>query len=102
MAFIEEKYNNDPTNWWLPNYAALPAMLRSAGMKVVARPHAHILVADPERYLGKTVYPKLVFPNYGKRGEALHPGPQQIEKSLWTSLGESASEFRAKQRHKFT
>jgi len=32
------------------------------------------------------VYPKLVFPSYGKRGKALWPGPQQVEPELWAEL----------------
>ncbi len=95
LAFVEERFNNDATNWWLPNYAVLPAMLRSAGMNVIERPHAHVLVAEPERYLGKTVYPKLVFPNYGKPGEAvLHPGPQRIDPELWATLEKMSADFR--------
>jgi len=38
LAFVEGRYNNDPTNWWLPNYSALPTMMRSAGLRVIARP----------------------------------------------------------------
>jgi tRNA (mo5U34)-methyltransferase len=36
MAFIEHRYAGDPTNWWVPNHAAVEAMLRSAGMEVTA------------------------------------------------------------------
>lgn len=87
MVFIENRYYGDPTNWWLPNHAALPALLRSAGMKVVARPHSHILVAEPEEYFGKVIYEKLVLPRYGKRGEpARHPGPQTVDPVLWAEL----------------
>ncbi|MBI4459540.1 MAG: DUF1698 domain-containing protein [Acidobacteria bacterium] len=68
LLFIETLYNRDPTNWWIPNATALEPLLRSAGMKVVAQPHPQLLVAEPEEYLGKVVYEKLVFPRYGKRG----------------------------------
>ena len=61
-------------------------MLRSAGLKVIARPHREILVAEPERYLGKVTYEKMVFPRYGKPGKALAPGPQQVEPELWAEL----------------
>jgi tRNA (mo5U34)-methyltransferase len=98
LAFIEERYNNDPTNWWLPNHSALPAMMRSAGLRVIARPHSHVLVADPERYLGKTVYDKLVFPRYGKTDGQLQPGPQHVDQQLWSQLGARAAEFRRQQR----
>ena len=31
MAFIEHRIEDDPTNWWAPNHAAIEAMLRAAG-----------------------------------------------------------------------
>jgi len=31
MAFIEHSLEGDPTNWWVPNPAAIEAMLRSSG-----------------------------------------------------------------------
>lgn len=34
MAFIEHRFASDPTNWWVPNHAAVEAMLRSSGMEV--------------------------------------------------------------------
>jgi tRNA (mo5U34)-methyltransferase len=38
MAFIEHQLANDPTNWWAPNHAAVEALLRSSGFRVLARP----------------------------------------------------------------
>jgi len=101
MAFVEDRYNNDPTNWWLPNHAALPAMMRSAGLRVIARPHSHVLVAEPERYLGKVVYEKLVFPRYGKPDGEPAPGPQRVDDQLWSDLGARAAEFRRRQKSRF-
>lgn len=43
MAFIEHRFASDPTNWWVPNHAAVQAMLRSSGMEVTA-------------YLGHEIY----------------------------------------------
>lgn len=87
LVFIENRYYGDPTNWWLPNYAALPAMLRSAGMKVIARPHAHVVVAEPETYRGTAVCDKFVFPKYAKPGSAaVFPGVQRIDPELWAEL----------------
>ncbi len=86
MAFIENLYNEDPTNWWIPNPTALEPMLRSSGMKVIARPHEQVLVAEPSHVLGKVVYDKLVFPCYGKPDGAVHPGPQTVEPALWKKL----------------
>jgi tRNA (mo5U34)-methyltransferase len=38
MAFVEKRFAADPTNWWVPNAAAVEAMLRSSGLEIVARP----------------------------------------------------------------
>lgn len=43
MAFIEDRFAGDPTNWWVPNHAGIRAMLRSAGMM-------------PTAYLGHELY----------------------------------------------
>ena len=86
MAFIEKLYNGDPTNWWIPNPNALEPLMRSAGMKVIGRPHPQVLVAEPDRPFGKVVYDKLVFPQYGKPNGAVHPGPQRVDPELWHRL----------------
>lgn len=33
MAFVESELAGDPSNWWVPNTAALPAMVRSCGFE---------------------------------------------------------------------
>jgi tRNA (mo5U34)-methyltransferase len=38
LAFIETTFCGDPTNWWVPNHAAVLGMLRSAGFDVIAQP----------------------------------------------------------------
>jgi tRNA (mo5U34)-methyltransferase len=86
LMFVENLYNGDATNWWIPNYAALAALVRSAGLKILDRPHPQVIVAEPELHFGKVVYPKLVFPRYGKKGGALYPGAQQYEPQLWEEL----------------
>lgn len=86
MKFIESRYGGDPTNWWFPSHTVLEPVLRSAGLKVLARPHAQLIVARPETPLGKTVYRKLVFPNYAKPGGTVHPGPQHVDPQLWKQL----------------
>jgi tRNA (mo5U34)-methyltransferase len=82
LAFIEHRYKNDPSNWWIPNYQALPPLVRSAGLKIVASPSPEIIVAEPDRYLGKVVYDRLVFPRYGKPGEVVYPEQLQPD-SMW-------------------
>lgn len=48
MAFIEHSFAGDPTNWWLANHAACEAMLRSAGLRVVARPAGEMYLCEPQ------------------------------------------------------
>jgi tRNA (mo5U34)-methyltransferase len=38
MAFIEHRLADDPTNWWAPTPAAVEAMVRSTGLRVVGTP----------------------------------------------------------------
>jgi tRNA (mo5U34)-methyltransferase len=48
MAFIEHRLAGDPTNWWAPNHAAVEALLRSAGLKVTARPGHELYLCEPD------------------------------------------------------
>ncbi|HOL71202.1 MAG TPA: TIGR04290 family methyltransferase [Bryobacteraceae bacterium] len=42
LHFIEQRYSEDPTNWWIPNRACAEAMLRSAGFEILSRPEAEV------------------------------------------------------------
>ena len=42
MHFIEQRYSNDQTNWWIPNRACTEAMLRSSGFKIEQRPEDEV------------------------------------------------------------
>ena len=44
LHFIEHRYADDPTNWWVPNAACAEAMLRSAGFAIVAHPEDEVYV----------------------------------------------------------
>ena len=55
LHFIEHRYADDPTNWWIPNRSCAEAMLRCAGFNIAAHP-------EPEVYLCRR----------GKR-----PGPEE-------------------------
>jgi tRNA (mo5U34)-methyltransferase len=46
MAFIEHCFSNDPTNWWVANHAGVEAMLRSAGLRITARPADEIYLCE--------------------------------------------------------
>jgi tRNA (mo5U34)-methyltransferase len=78
MSFIEGAYRDDLSNWWVPNYEALEPLARSAGLKVLARPHPELLVAEPERYFGTVRYGNLVFPKYGKKDGPVLPGALRL------------------------
>jgi tRNA (mo5U34)-methyltransferase len=38
LSFVEHRLAGDETNWWIPNAAAVEAMVRSAGLEVVSHP----------------------------------------------------------------
>lgn len=44
LHFIERRYSNDSTNWWVPNRACTEAMLRSAGFAIESQPEDEVYV----------------------------------------------------------
>jgi len=72
MMFIETKFNNDLSNWWVANNAAVISLLRNAGLKII-NIEKTLYVCEPDHPLGKKVYKKLVFPKYGKKGGRVFP-----------------------------
>jgi tRNA (mo5U34)-methyltransferase len=44
MYFIQNKYANDATNWWIPNRACSEAMLQSAGFELLDHPEQEVFV----------------------------------------------------------
>ena len=44
LHFVEHRYANDPTNWWIPNRACVEAMLRSAGFEICDRPEEEVYI----------------------------------------------------------
>ena len=80
LAFIEHMYNHDETNWWMPNSECLSSMVRSSGLKIIAKPTKQLIVAEPEIYFGKVVYDKLVFPKYGKKNGKIWPTLENLSK----------------------
>lgn len=49
MYFVERRYAGDPTNWWIPNRAAVEAMLRSAGFIIEAHPEEEVYLCRSKR-----------------------------------------------------
>ncbi|RJR38360.1 MAG: TIGR04290 family methyltransferase [Desulfobacteraceae bacterium] len=48
VAFIEKRFAHDPTNWWAPNHAAVEAMLRSSGFRVIGYPGSEVYLCEPD------------------------------------------------------
>jgi tRNA (mo5U34)-methyltransferase len=68
LHFIEGRYADDPTNWWVPNRACAEAMLRSAGFRIESHPEAEVYVCRvAERPYGAE-------PVYPARGAGTHMG----------------------------
>jgi tRNA (mo5U34)-methyltransferase len=44
LHFVEHRYANDWTNWWIPNRAAAEAMLRSSGFSVIGHPEEEVFI----------------------------------------------------------
>jgi tRNA (mo5U34)-methyltransferase len=44
LHFVEHRYADDPTNWWIPNRACVEAMLRSSGFEIAAHPEDEVYV----------------------------------------------------------
>ncbi len=44
LHFVEDRYANDPTNWWIPNLACAEAMLRSAGFAILDHPEREVFI----------------------------------------------------------
>lgn len=47
MYFIENRYANDYTNWWIPNRACAESMLRSSGLEIIAHPESETWLCEP-------------------------------------------------------
>lgn len=54
LHFVEHRYAQDPTNWFIPNAAAVEAMLRSAGFQILERPEREVYLC------ARTVRPEAV------------------------------------------
>jgi tRNA (mo5U34)-methyltransferase len=63
LHFIENRYADDPTNWWVPNAACAEAMLRSAGFTIVAHPEDEVYVC---RRGERSEWAGAVYPAEGK------------------------------------
>lgn len=46
LFFIEQRYADDPTNWFVPNTAAVEAMLRSSGFVIREHPEREVYLVE--------------------------------------------------------
>jgi len=69
LHFIEHRYADDPTNWWVPNRACAEAMLRSAGFEILSHPEEEVYLCRPAGAPGGegAVYPAKLKTNGGAR-----------------------------------
>ena len=49
MYFLENRYAGDPTNWWVPNTAAMEAMLRSCDLRIDGKVGSEVYFCSPAR-----------------------------------------------------
>ncbi len=62
LHFVEQRYSNDPTNWFIPNRAATEAMLRSAGFEITAHPEAEVYLCRYVELAPAPEGPRAVYP----------------------------------------
>ncbi|MBI5264702.1 MAG: TIGR04290 family methyltransferase [Bradyrhizobium sp.] len=62
LHFVEHKYADDPTYWWVPNRACVEAMLRSAGFRITAHPETEVYLCR------RAARPQADGPVYPSRG----------------------------------
>ena len=58
MYFVENRFANDPTNWWIPNRACFEAMLRSAGFEILGHPEDEVFICRSAEITGPVDYRK--------------------------------------------
>ncbi len=64
LHFVEGRYADDPTNWWVPNAACVEAMLRSSGFAIVGHPESEVYLC---RIADRSEYALPVYPHEGVR-----------------------------------
>lgn len=67
LHFVEHRYADDPTNWWVPNRAAVEAMLRSAGFDVLERAEHEVFLCRRREIEHGPDGPYAVYPARGER-----------------------------------
>lgn len=68
LHFIEHRYAQDQTNWWVPNRACVEAMLRSSGFSIVLHPEEEVYWCRREPVAVPADGPHCVYPSRGAGG----------------------------------
>jgi tRNA (mo5U34)-methyltransferase len=63
LHFVERRYADDPTNWWIPNRACVEAMLRSSGFEMIGHPESEVYLCR------RVARPQPEGPVYPMRGD---------------------------------
>ena len=62
LHFIEKRYSDDPTNWFVPNAAAAEGLLRASGFEIIGHPEAEVYMC---RVAPQSPYAHPVYPSKG-------------------------------------
>lgn len=65
LHFVEHKYADDETNWWIPNAACSAAMLRSAGFEILDHPEDEVFICKRRDLPEPPEGPRAVYPARG-------------------------------------
>ena len=65
LHFVEHRYSNDWTNWWVPNRACTEAMLRSAGFTIENRIEEEVYLCRKSKRPYAKYGPAAVYPARG-------------------------------------
>jgi tRNA (mo5U34)-methyltransferase len=63
LHFVERRYADDPTNWWIPNRACVEAILRSSGFQMIDHPESEVYLCR------RVARPQADGPVYPMRGD---------------------------------
>lgn len=63
LHFVERRYSQDGTNWWIPNRACVEALLRSAGFDIREHPEEEVYFC---RWCAGEEGPRAVYPARGR------------------------------------
>lgn len=63
LHFVERRYADDPTNWWIPNRACVEAILRSSGFQMIDHPESEVYLCR------RVARPQADGPVYPVRGD---------------------------------